>query len=61
MLISQNFLQKMTEIIQLLKENNIMLKYICNYIINQVQTQDIKEFLSNVAADMYVESLTKGK
>lgn len=38
-----------------------MLKYICNYIINQVQTQDIKEFLSNVAADMYVESLTKGK
>ena len=51
----------MEEIIRLLRENNIMLKFICNYIIKQEQTQDIKEFLSNVAADMYVETLTKGK
>lgn len=51
----------MEEMIKLLKENNQMLKFICNYIINQAQTQDIKEFLSNVAADMYVETLTRNK
>lgn len=51
----------MEELLQLLRENNLMLKFICNYIINQAQTQDIKEFLSNVAADMYVETLTRGK
>lgn len=51
----------MEEIIRLLKENNIMLKFICNYIVNKDQIQDYKDFLNNVAADMYVETLTRGK
>lgn len=38
-----------------------MLRFLCNYIMEKEQTQDIKEFLSNVAADMYVETLARGK
>lgn len=38
-----------------------MLRFICNDIIAKNQIQDTKDFLSNVAADMYVETLTRGK
>lgn len=41
-------------------ENNMMLRFICNNIIEKDQVQDYKDFLNNVAADMYVESLEKG-
>lgn len=51
----------MNEILQLLRENNMMLRFICNYIISKEQIQDVKDFLNNVAADMYVETITKGK
>lgn len=51
----------MKKIVRLLRENNVMFKFICNYIIKQEQTQYIKKFLSNVAVDMYVETLTKKK
>lgn len=37
-----------------------MFRFICNNIIAKDQVQDIKDFLNNVAADMYVETLTKG-
>lgn len=37
-----------------------MLRFICNYLITKDQIQDTKDFLNNVAADMYVETLTKG-
>lgn len=37
-----------------------MLKYICNNIINKEQSRDMKDFLSNIVADMYVESITRG-
>lgn len=37
-----------------------MLKFICNYIISKDKVQDYKDFLNNVAADMYVETLTRG-
>lgn len=50
----------MEEIIQLLRENNLMLRFICNYLITKDQIQDTKDFLNNVAADMYVETLTRG-
>lgn len=52
-------MQQITEILNLVRENNLMLKYICNYIIQKEQTQDYKDFLNNVAADMYVETLNK--
>lgn len=38
-----------------------MLRFLCNYIIEKEQTQDTKDFLNNVAADMYVETLTRRK
>lgn len=37
-----------------------MLRFICNNIIAKDQIQDTKDFLNNVAADIYVENLTKG-
>lgn len=49
------------EILRLLRENNLMLRFICNNIIAKDQIQDYKDFLNNVAADMYVETLTRGK
>lgn len=36
-----------------------MLRFICNTIIVKDQVQDYKDFLNNVAADMYVETLTR--
>lgn len=51
----------MEEIIQLLRENNIMLRFLCKNTIEKDKIQDYKDFISNVAADMYVESLTRGK
>lgn len=47
------------ELLRLLRENNLLLKSLCAYIIHKDQQQDIKDFLNNVAADMYVESLEK--
>lgn len=37
-----------------------MLRFICNNIIARDQIQDTKDFLNNVAADMYIETLTRG-
>lgn len=51
----------MEEIIQLLRENNIMLQFLCRNIIEKDQIQDYKDFLNNVAADMYVESLASSR
>lgn len=50
----------MDEIIRLLRENNLMLRFICENIIEKDRIQDYKDFLNNVAVDMYVETLTKG-
>lgn len=36
-----------------------MLRFICENIIAKDQVQDLKDFLNNVAADMYVETLTQ--
>ena len=50
----------MEELLRLLRENNIMLRFLCNYIIEKEQVQDTKDFLNNVAADVYVETITRG-
>lgn len=49
----------MTNLEYLIRQNNVMLKFICNYIIEKEQVQDIKDYINNVAADMYVEGLTR--
>lgn len=47
------------EILQLLKENNQMLRYICNYLIQQgsVEHQDNKNLMINIMADLLVDNL----
>lgn len=42
------------EIIQLIKENNIMLKAICHYLIRKEQSplEDFKGFVSNIVANI---------
>lgn len=51
----------MEEIIQLLKENNIMLRYICENIISKEQTQDSRDIMNNIVGDMLAEYLIKKK
>lgn len=52
----------MEEILQLLRENNQMLKYICAYLASQGSTdqQDAKNLMINIIADLFVDNLTKG-
>ena len=52
----------MEEILQLLRENNQMLKYICAYLASQGITdqQDAKNLMINIIADLFVDNLTKG-
>lgn len=52
----------MEEVIQLLRENNQMLKYICAYLASQGSTdqQDAKNLMINIIADLFVDNLTKG-
>lgn len=51
----------MEELIRLLRENNLMLKFICRYVIEKEQIQDFKDFVNNVTADIYSDYLTKRK
>lgn len=47
------------EIVQLLRENNQMLKYICAYLSAQgsVEQQDAKNLMINIIADLFVDNL----
>lgn len=49
----------MEEVLQLLRENNQMLKYICAHLISQdsVAKQDTKNFIINMVADLLVDNL----
>lgn len=49
----------MEEILQLLLENNQMLKYICAYLSSQgsVEEQDQKNLMINILADLFVDNL----
>lgn len=53
----------MEEIAQLLKENNQMLKYICNYLIQQgsAEHQDNKNLMINIIADLLVDNLNRNR
>lgn len=54
----------MEEAIQLLRENNQMLRYICNYLAMQgtIEEQDNKNLMINILADLLVDNLgTKNK
>lgn len=50
------------EILQLLKENNIMLRFICDYIIHKESpktrdSEDLKNFMANLVADLYSDKV----
>lgn len=46
------------EVLNLLRENNIMLKAICQYIIdNGGFKEDIKDFVTNIIANIYSNRL----
>lgn len=51
----------MGEIVQLLRENNLMLKYICEYILKvdnpqYRQAEDLKNLMTNLVADFYTDN-----
>ncbi len=50
----------MEEILRLLRENNQMLRLICNYLASQGSTehQDSKNLMINILADLFVDNLT---
>lgn len=49
----------MEEMLTLLRENNSMLKFICNYLISQgsAEFQDNKNLMINILADLFVDKL----
>lgn len=47
----------MNEVIQLLRENNAMLKEILAYIKQQQACDDMRQFSINVAANLFIEAL----
>ena len=49
----------MEEILKLLRENNLMLRAICKYIINhnrEESIEDIKDFVTNIVANIYANN-----
>lgn len=52
----------MEELLKLTKANNIMLQYICNYIIKIdnpkfKEREDLKNFMTNLVADLYTDNV----
>ena len=48
----------MEEILRLLRENNLMLQFLCNYIMREKSpkrknSEDLKNFMTNLVADWY--------
>lgn len=58
-----NKLYPMEEILQLLRENNYMLKLICKYLASQgsVEYQDNKAFTMNLIADILTDGINSKK
>lgn len=42
---------------KLILENNIMLRSICAYLIKSESRSDLKNFMANLVADLYVDKL----
>lgn len=53
-----NYLQ---EILKLSLENNMMLRYICNIIIEKEQTQDLRDIINNISGDLAAQILSGNK
>lgn len=51
----------MEEMLKLLRENNQMLRFICNFLLAQNSQQDNRDFMINVLADLFVDGMTKNK
>lgn len=49
----------MEELITLVKQNNAMLQFICQYLINNQESDNVIDFMSNVAANFYTDTLLK--
>lgn len=51
------------EILELLRENNQMLKYICAYLASQgsMEDRDNKNLMINIIADLLVDGMTNNK
>lgn len=59
MLFSHFFFFIMEEILQLLRENNLMLKAICKYLVERDRegsNEDIKDFVTNIVANIYANN-----
>lgn len=49
----------MDEVLRLLRENNLMLKAICKYLVERDKegsNEDIKDFVTNVVANIYANN-----
>lgn len=49
----------MDEVLRLLRENNLMLKAICKYLVEcdkEGSNEDIKDFVTNVVANIYANN-----
>lgn len=51
----------MEEILRLLWENHLMLKFICNNIIEKEQTQDLRDIINNISGDLAAQILSGDK
>lgn len=48
------------ELLRLLYENNMMLRFICEDIINRSQTQDLRDIANNVTGDLLAQVISEG-
>lgn len=54
----------MEEMLKLLKENNLMLRAICNHILEHSKdgsAEDIKDFVTNIVANIYANNRFNGQ
>ena len=47
------------ELLRLLYENNMMLRFICEDIINRSQTLDLRDIANNVTGDLLAQMISK--
>ena len=49
------------EMLRLLKENNLMLRFICENIIAKEQTQDLRDIINNISGDLAAQIISGNK
>lgn len=50
--VTRNSMKEIEELLELTRENNLMLKSIMNYLYNHSQNDDQKDFIMNVIANL---------